>query len=67
MRAVLGQTGMADGKLEHGMWFKILGVEVRMSADCYWLRPARNKAEVCMAVIRAALETGITKSRFPVE
>jgi hypothetical protein len=55
----LGDFSLAARKLEHGTSLVVLGVELHMSRDTYFLRPSRPKVEKCIAVIKEALGCGV--------
>ena len=59
VRAILGDFSLAARKLEHGTSLVVLGVELHMSRDTYFLRPSRPKVEKCIAVIKEALGCGV--------
>ena len=61
VRLLLGQSAIANKKLECGPDLTILGVEVVMDASGYKCRPSREKANKCMAVMRNALVDGTLK------
>ena len=59
VRAVLGTTAIAAEKLVCGMDLTVLGVELTFTVEGYVLRPAREKAAACIAMMRAALDGNV--------
>ena len=56
VRAILGDSGVADKKLECGPVLTVLGISLSMSAVGYTARPARDKAQKCIDAIDLALK-----------
>lgn len=59
VRALLGSKALAEKKLECGASLVVLGVCMSMTDLGFSVRPAKDKANKCIATINEALKTGV--------
>ena len=62
VRCLLGPDSIAAKTLESGPSLCILGIDVVLSAAGIVMRPARDKAEKWMRMIRGALDAGMLRT-----
>ena len=56
VRVLLGKSAIADRKLECGCELVVLGVQMASTHQGFWCRPAKEKAEKCLATIEKVMD-----------
>ena len=62
IRALLGSAAVAADKLSCGATLPVLGIDISLSRRGYCLRPNKEKALKCIAVMEQALAPGAARA-----